>query len=335
MKKDINNKGEILLYKAENGQFAIDVRFKEETLWLSLIQIAMLFNRDKSVISRHISKIFRENELDRDSTVAKFATVQKEGGREIEREIEFYNLDAIISIGYRVNSKRGTQFRIWANRVLKDYLVKGYALNDKRLKEQSQHIIELERTLEIFKKVAEAYPIQKDELSGILQVVSDYTHALNLLDDYDYQRMKIKATTKQTEFRIEYESAKKIIRKLRQQFSTSRFFGKEKDESFKSSLDTIYQTFGGKDLYPSVEEKAANLLYFIIKNHSFVDGNKRIAAAIFLWFMNENKLLYRKDGSKRIADNALVALCLLIAESDPKEHSMIVKVLVNLINKNN
>ncbi|MFA6980710.1 MAG: RhuM family protein [Ignavibacteriaceae bacterium] len=335
MKNDVNNKGEILLYKAEDNSIAIDVKLKEESVWLTQKQMAQLFDKDSDTVGLHIRNIYHEGELENKSTAEYFSVVQLEGKRRITRSIQHYNLDVIISVGYRVNSKRGTQFRIWANRVLKDYLVKGYALNDKRLKEQSQHIKQLERTLEIFKKVAESYPIQKDEFSGILQVVSDYAHALNLLDDYDYQRMKIKATTKQTEFTIEYESAKKIIRKLKQQFSPSRFFGREKDESFKSSLETIYQTFGGKYLYPSVEEKAANLLYFIIKNHSFVDGNKRIAAAIFLWFMNENKLLYRKDGSKRIADNALVALCLLIAESDPKEHSMIVKVLVNLINKNN
>ena len=335
MKKDLNSKGEFLLYKAEDNSIAIDVKLKEESVWLTQKQMAQLFDKDSDTVGLHIRNIYNERELENKSTAEYFSVVQLEGKRRITRSIQHYNLDVIISVGYRVNSKRGTQFRIWANRILKDYLVKGYALNNKRLKEQSQHIKELERTLEIFKKVAEAYPIQKDEFSGILQVVSDYAHALNLLDDYDYQRMKIKATTKQTEFRIEYESAKKIIRKLKQQFSTSRFFGKEKDESFKSSLETIYQTFGSKDLYPSVEEKAANLLYFIIKNHSFVDGNKRIAAAIFLWFMNENKLLYRNDSSKRIADNALVALCLLIAESDPKEHSMIVKVLVNLINKNN
>ncbi|MFA4923938.1 MAG: RhuM family protein, partial [Ignavibacteriaceae bacterium] len=280
MKKELNNKGEILLYEAEDNSIALDVKLKEESVWLTQKQMAQLFAKDTDTVGLHIRNIYDEKELENKSTTEYFSVVQIEGKRRITRNIQHYNLDVIISVGYRVNSKRGTQFRIWANRILKDYLVRGYALNEKRLKEQSQHIKELERTLEIFKKIADEFPIQKDEFSGILKVVSDYTRALNLLDDYDYQRMKIKATTKQTECTITYEAAKKMIRKLKQQFSASKFFGKEKDESFRSSLETIYQTFGRKELYPSVEEKAANLLYFIIKNHSFVDGNKRIAAAI-------------------------------------------------------
>lgn len=328
-------KGEIILYKSPEGGFALDVKLEEETVWLTLNQMSELFDRDKSVISRHISNVFSENELEKNSTVAKFATVQKEGQRKIIREIEYYNLDVIISVGYRVKSKRGTQFRIWANKVLKDYLVKGYALNERKLKEQAERLHELEKLIDNFSIVAEKYQLEQDVFSGILKVVSDYTRALDLLDQYDYQSIKIKVTTKEEPFKISYNKAKKVIDELKNKFGSSNLFGKEKDNSLKSSITTIYQTFDGRELYPSVEEKAANLLYFVIKNHSFVDGNKRIAASIFLWFLDRNRILYKTTGEKRIADNALVALCLMIAESNPKEKEVMVKVVVNLINKNN
>ncbi len=334
IKKD-EPRGEIILYTAPDGSLALDVKLEEETVWLTLNQMSILFERDKSVVSRHIKNIFSEKELDKNSTVANFATVQSEGNRSILREIEHYSLDVIISVGYRVKSKCGTQFRIWANKILKEYLIKGYSLNEKKLKEQSERIKEIEKTLEIFSKVAINYGLSQDEFTGILKVVSDYTHALDLLDDYDYQKVKIKETTNEAKFVISHTKALKVIKELRKKFGTSYLFGKEKDFSFKSSIETIYQTFNGKELYPSVEEKAANLLYFIIKNHSFVDGNKRIAAAIFLWFLDKNQTLYKQNGDKRLADNAIVALCLMIAESNPKEREVITKVVVNLINKNN
>ena len=335
MKSKTKPLGEIVLYIASDGKTQLDVKLEEETVWLNLNQISLLLQKDKSVISRHINNIYKESELDKNSTVAKFATVQKEGKRTIKREIEFYNLDVIISVGYRVKSKRGTQFRIWANSVLKDYLVRGYALNEKRLKEQTEKIKEIERTLEIFSNVIEHNQLNRDEFSGILKVVTDYTRALDLLDDYDNQRLKIDRTNEDEIFRIDYDSAKRIIIKLKEKFGGSLLFGKEKDQSFKGIVGTIYQTFGKKQLYPSIEEKAAHLLYFTIKNHSFIDGNKRIAAAMFLWFLEMNNYLYGKNGRKRIADNALVALCLLIAESNPKEKDVIVKLIVNLINKLN
>ena len=335
MKTKTPPRGEIVIYKASDGKTQLDVKLEEETVWLNLNQISLLLQKDKSVISRHINNIYKESELDKNSTVANFATVQKEGNRLINREIEYYNLDVIISVGYRVKSKRGTQFRIWANSVLKDYLVKGFALNEKRLKEQSEKIKEIERTLEIFSNVVEHYQLNRDEFSGILKVVTDYTRALDLLDDYDNQRLKINRTNKDEIFKIDYDSAKMIIKKLKEKFGGSSLFGKEKDQSFKGTVGTIYQTFEKKQLYPSIEEKAAHLLYFTIKNHSFIDGNKRIAAALFLWFLEMNNYLYGKNDRKRIADNALVALCLLIAESNPKEKDVIVKVVVNLINKSN
>lgn len=328
-------KGEIIIYKASDGQTQLDVKLDDETVWLTLNQVSLLLSKDKSVISRHIKNIYKEGELSRNSTVAKFATVQIEGDRGIKRDLEYYNLDVIISVGYRVKSKRGTQFRIWANNVLKDYLVKGYAINEKRLKEQTEKIKELEKTLEIFSNVAENYQLKQDEFAGILKVVSDYTHALDLLDDYDHQKLKIIKTNLDEKFKIDYNSAKKVVKKLKEKFGGSSLFGKEKDQSFKGTVGALYQTFGKKELYPSIEEKASHLLYFTIKNHSFVDGNKRIAAALFLWFLEMNNYLYGKNGRKRIADNALVALCLLIAESNPKEKDVIVKVVVNLINKLN
>ncbi len=250
-------------------------------------------------------------------------------------KVKAYNLDVIISVGYRVKSKRGTQFRIWANKILKDYIVKGYSLNEKRLKEQTEKIQELEKTLEIFSNVVGRYQLKQDEFSGILKVISDYAFGLKVLDDYDNQKLEVKVVSRKKSYKINYQKAIKVIEKMKEQFNSSQLFGREKDESFKGTVSTIYQTFNGKELYPSIEEKAAHLLYFTIKNHSFVDGNKRIAAALFLWFLNMNNYLYLLNGRKRIADNALVAMCLLIAESKPKEKDMIVKVLVNLINKNN
>ncbi len=327
--------GEVILYKAPDGGMSLDVKLESDTVWLTPPQMSNLFGKARPTIIEHIQNIYDEEELDKDSTCRKFRQVKAEGKREVVRMIDYYNLDVIISVGYRVKSKRGTQFRIWANKILKDYLLKGYALNERKLKEQSERIREIEKTLEIFSNVAANYKLGQEEFTGILKVVSDYTHALDLLDDYDYQKVKIKETTSETKFIITHTKALKVIKELKQKFGASTLFGKEKDASFKSSITTIYQTFGGKELYPSVEEKAAHLLYFVIKNHSFIDGNKRIAAAIFLWFMDKNQTLYKQDGVKRIADNALVALCLMIAESNPKEKEIITKVVVNLINKNN
>lgn len=324
-----NSHGEIILYKSLDGANQIDVKLEEETVWLTQKQMSQLFQTERSVITKHINNILKTKELQRNSVCAKFAHTAEDGKT---YKSNFYDLDMIISVGYRVNSKRGTQFRIWANKVLKDYLVKGYALNEKRLKEQTNRIKELEKTLDIFSNVVETYQLKQDEFSGILKVVKDYTYALDILDRFDKNSLRISSTNNELSFKLSYESAKKVIRKMKEKFGGSTLFGKEKDKSFKG---TIYQTFGKKELYPSLEEKAAHLLYFTIKNHSFIDGNKRIAAALFLWFLEMNNYLYAKDGRKRIADNALVALCLLIAASDPKEKDIIVKVLVNLINKRN
>ncbi|OKL41876.1 virulence protein RhuM/Fic/DOC family protein [Pontibacter flavimaris] len=327
-----NGIGEIFIYETEAGQAAIDVTLQQETVWLTLNQLSELFGRDKSVVSRHLKNIFQSEELIRDAVVANFATTASDGKT---YQVDYYNLDVIISVGYRVNSKRGTQFRIWATNVLRRHLVEGYTLNEKRLMEQAQKYNDLKQTVKLLQNVIQRKELTGDESAGLLQVISDYTYALDVLDDYDHQRLTITGTHRQELFRITYESAMAAIRTLKEKFGGSELFGREKDQSFQSSINTIYQSFGGEDLYPSTEEKAANLLYFVVKNHSFSDGNKRIAAFLFVWFMEKNQLLYDTEGRKRIADNALVALTLLIAESDPSEKETMIKVIVNLINQQN
>ena len=321
------NKSGIVLYKNQ-----VEVRLGKETVWLSLKQLTELFDRDKSVISRHLLNIFKTKELSKNSVVALFATTAADGK---VYQVEHFNLDAIISVGYRVNSRRGTEFRIWATQVLRKHLIDGYTLNERRLKEQAHRLQELQRTIKLIGSIKDRKKIEHKEALGLLDVIGDYSYALGLLDDYDHGRLKISQISKKEKFKISYAIAVKAVRELKKKLSSSALFGQEKDESFKSSIASIYQTFGGKDLYPSIEEKAAHLLYFIVKNHSFVDGNKRIAASIFLWFLERNKILYRADGEKRIADNALVALTLMIAESNPRDKDVISKMLVNLINRKN
>ena len=323
----------IVIYQTEDGQTQIDVRLENETVWLTQAQMAELFQTDRTSIVRHINNIYKVEELDRDSTCAKIAQVQIEGKRTVKRDIPFFNLDMIISVGYRVNSKRGIKFRQWANRVLKDYLIKGYAVNERIRKEQ---IGELRQLVGMLGRTIQGQPLlSTDETNALFEVVTDYTYALDTLDNYDYERLTIDKTTKDESFHATYENAMEEIRLLRDKFGGSVLFGNEKDDSFKSSIGQIYQTFGGEELYPSVEEKAAMLLYLVTKNHSFSDGNKRIAATLFLWFLNNNHILYRADGSKRLADNTLVALTLMIAESRTEEKDMMVKVVVNLINQSN
>jgi len=304
----------------------------QDTVWLTQAQIVALFESSKANISEHIKHIYRSGELDKEATVRNFRTVRQEGKRLINRELEHYSLDLILSVGYRVNSKRGTQFRIWANKILKEYLVKGYALNEKRLHEKTEQYEALKQTVKLLGNVLDTKTLTTDEASGLLKVITDYTYALDVLDKYDHRRLTIEATHKQPSIIATYEEAKNAIEGLRRKFGGSSLFGNEKDESFRSSMAAIYQSFDGAELYPSVEEKAGHLLYFVVKNHSFSDGNKRIAAFLFVWFLEKNGLLYREDGSKRIADNALVALTLMIAESKPDEKEIMTQVVVNLIN---
>ena len=323
----------ILIYQSEDGQTQLDVRLENDTVWLSQSQMVELFQTTKQNVSLHVNNVFKEGELDQKSTVKDYLTVQKEGKRVISRKVKYYNLDVIISVGYRVKSKRGTAFRIWARNVIKDYLVKGYAVNDRIRREQ---IGELRQLVGILGRAIQNQPLMPSKDSqALFDVVTDYAYALDTLDNYDYERLVIEQTTQEERFHATYEQAISEIEGLKKKFGGSNLFGNEKDDSFKSSIGQIYQTFGGKELYPSVEEKAAMLLYLVTKNHSFSDGNKRIAATLFLWFLYNNGILYREDGSKRLADNTLVALTLMIAESKTEEKDVMVKVVVNLINQHN
>ena len=297
----MRDNGNIVVYVDDNGKPQVDVRFQDETVWLTQAQLVDLYQSSKANVSEHIKNIFDEGELDPAATVRKFRTVQQEGKRQVSRIVAYYNLDMIISVGYRVNTKRGIRFRQWANSVLKQYLVKGYAINENIRKHQ---IAELHQLIQVLGRAIQQQPTKTtDESNALFDVVVDYTYALDTLDNYDYQRLHIAKTTKEEPFHATYENAMHEIDVLRQKFGGSVLFGNEKDDSFRSSIGQIYQTFDGTELYPSVEEKAAMLLYLVTKNHSFSDGNKRIAATLFLWFMNNNAILYRPDGTKRIADN--------------------------------
>lgn len=317
----------IVIYRTADGQTSIDVKLEDETVWLSANQMANLFDRDEKTIRKHINNVFSEGELEKENNTH-FLRVDG-----VKQPVAFYSLDVIISVGYRVKSQRGIQFRIWANKVLKEYLVKGYVVNkvltEQRYTELKQLVTVLGRTV----KTQEA--LTSEDALNLVEVVSDYAYALDTLDRYDYQQLAVEQTTNDVKFHATYEGAMQAIEELKEKFGGSQWFAHEKDDSFKSSIGQIYQTFGGQDLYPSVEEKAAMLLYLVTKNHSFSDGNKRIAATLFLWFMAGNGILYNPDGSKRIADNTLVALTLMIAESRTEEKDIMVKVVVNLINKNN
>jgi len=318
------DRGEIVVYQAEDGQVRLDVRLEDETIWLDAHKMGQLFDRDRSVILRHIGNIYRTNELPRESTCAKTAQVAADGKI---RQMDTFNLDVIISVGYRVNSKRGTAFRIWATNVLRQHLVRGYSVNEKRLKA-------LRQSLKLASDVSTRKELSANEATALLQTVSQYAYALDLLDDYDHQRVTIRQVTRREAVAVGYEEAIELIDQMRTTFGDSAVFGLEKDDSLHSSLNAVMQSFGGQDVYPSIEEKAAHLLYFLVKNHSFVDGNKRIAAAVFLRFAEKNGLIYDEDGRKRIADNALVAMTLMIAESKPDEKDVITAMLTNLIAEN-
>mgnify|MGYP001208024876 CR=1 FL=1 len=330
----MENKGKIILYETPSGDFQVQVKFEHESLWLSQRIMAQLFGKDSDTIGLHIKNIYAEGELDENSTTEHFSVVQNEGKRKINRRVKFYNLDVIISVGYRVNSKQGTQFRIWANNILKDYLIKGYAINENRLKESNQKYLDLKKTVKLLENVVEQKSLTSDEATGLLRVITDYTHALDLLDQYDHQTLKKSLKTSKEKYKITYDEAINAIKTLKEKFGGSELFGNEKDESLKSSLGNIYQTYQKKELYQGAENKAAHLLYFIVKNHSFTDGNKRIAAFLFIWFLERNGLLYSKEGFKKIEDNTLVALTLMIAESKPAEKEMMIRVILNLMQKN-
>ena len=323
----MNENNQIIIYQTEDGQTQVDVRMENDTVWLTTSQMATLFEREESNIRRHVINVFKEGELEKANNVH-FLHVNG-----VKKPVPFYNLDVIISVGYRVKSQRGVKFRQWANKILKDYLVKGYAVNDRLRRDQ---LGELRQLVQVVGRTLQYQDINATaDGQALFDVVVDYTYALDTLDNYDYERLTIERTTSKEPFRATYENAMREIRRLHDKFGGCQWCGNQKDDSFKSSIGQIYQTFGGEELYPSVEEKAAMLLYLVTKNHSFSDGNKRIAATLFLWFLNNNGILYRTDGTKRLADNTLVALTLMIAESRTEEKDVMVKVVVNLINQRN
>lgn len=321
---------EVEIYIDKGNQAQIEVRFDGDTVWLSLNQLVELFDRDKSVISRHLRNIFKEGELDKQATVAKNATVQNEAGREIIRIIEYFNLDAIISVGYRVNSKRGTQFRQWATQRLKDHLVKGYSVNQKRLEQ-------LQQAIQLIGKGGQTETLSLSEAKGLLEIISNYTQSFVLLNRYDSNSLLAEKLNESITYEIEYDEAAAAIAELKKQLikkkEASELFGKPKDESFKGILGSIVQTFGGEYLYKSIEGQAAHLLYFVIKNHPFNDGNKRIGAFLFIWFLEKNRHRFKKSGELKINDNALVALALLVAQSNPADKEIMIKLIINLINE--
>lgn len=323
----------VILYQSPDGITSLEVRLDHETVWLTQPQLADLFDVNVPAVSKHIRNILGSGELAASATVSKMERVQIEGGRKVKRSQILYNLDMIISIGYRVNSVKATRFRIWATRVLRDHIVKGYTVNEQRLKEESSKLLEMRQTVELLARTLANQELVSETGRDVLRVISDYAYALTLLDRYDHGTLAIEETTGKALHVIDYDEAIDIVALMKGEFDG--LFGIEKDQGFKSALGAIYQTFGGNELYPSVEEKGANLLYFVVKNHAFSDGNKRIAAALFIYFLGMNGILYRPDGGKRLADNALVALTLLIAESRPEEKDTIVKVIVSLINRKN
>ena len=313
------NTNKIEIYQTEDGKIQLDVRLENETVWLTQAQMAELFQTDRTSIVRHINNIYKTEELQRESTCAKIAQVQIEGNRKVSRKVPYFNLDMIISVGYRVNSKRGVKFRQWANSVLKDYLLRGYAINEKRTAQLGQVIQILKRAENVL------------DSKQVLSVVEKFNTALDLLDSYDHQTMKRPKGSK-TIHVLTYEECMSVIESMRFGDESS-LFGKEKDDSFKGSIGNIYQSFGGSDVYPSLEEKAANLLYFVTKNHSFIDGNKRIAATMFLYFLDKNGALFI-DGKKTIDDYTLVALTIMIAESRSEEKEMMISVIMNCLGQN-
>ena len=323
---------DILLYQTPDGQMQLEVQLANETVWLSQAQMVELFDTTKQNVSLHLRNLFREEELSEETSVKDSLTLVSKGRK---YTVKYYNLDVVISVGYRVKSLRGTHFRQWATGILRQYLVQGFVLNEKRLRESARQLADLKRLVQLQGEVAASQELTSDQSDALLRVLGDYARALDVLDQYDHQRLQVRGTASEEPFELTYEAGLDAVDSLRVQFGGSALFGREKDASFQSSVRSIYQSFDGEDLYPSVEEKAANLLYFVVKNHSFSDGNKRIAAFLFVWFLDRNKCLYHPDGSRRLADNALVALTLLIAESKPEDKDTMVTLVVNLINQDN
>ncbi len=335
-KEETPGKGEIVIYQSKDGSAKLEAKLENETIWLTQKQIAELFNVGKAAISKHTKNIFQEGELTKNPTVSILETVQSEGGRSIKRKLEYFNLDFIISVGYRVNSKRATQFRIWATNVLRNHIVKGFTINQNRLKTQNfTRLNELEKAVGLLKGAIQNKQLNQNEASGLLSVISDYANSWILLQKYDKSELKIKKSGVKKIKPVAYDFAADAIKKLKMDLikkkEAAQIFGQERDGGLSSILGNLEQTFAGKQLYPSIEEKAAHLLYFVIKNHPFVDGNKRIASFLFIIFISRNNYLLNKKGEKKINDNALVALALLVAESRPGEKEIMISLITNLL----
>jgi prophage maintenance system killer protein len=309
---------EIVLYQSPDGSVKLNVRLERETIWLSQKQMAILFDTERSVITKHLRNIFQSGELEEKSNVQKMHIPGS------DKPVAFYSLDAILSVGYRVNSKRGTQFRIWATQVLRDHILKGYTVNERRLQE-------LQQTIKLVSSLADRRTLSGEEATGLLRVVRDYAFALNVLDDYDHGRIPQLATTPEMAEPLYLEEARSIINGMKERYGGGTLFGKEQGGRLGAALTAVFQSAGGQDAYPTVAEKAAHLLYFLVKDHPFVDGNKRIGAALFLRFLEKNGLLYSSDGSLRLSEEALVALTLLVAESAPKEKDTITRLIAFLL----
>lgn len=330
----MNSPNPIVIYETDDGQTAIEVQVRTETIWLSQAQMAILFDKDSDTIGMHLKNIFRSGELDETATTERSSVVQREGNRQVRRNTKVYNLDAIISVGYRVNSKKGTQFRIWATTILRQYLIQGYALNEQKLRSSQEKLHDLKQAIALSSRLIHNKNLSTGESQGILAILEKYSHALTVLDDYDHQRLKIEGTQKAEQAPIRYAEAMAQIHLWREQEQLGGLFGNEKNDSFKGSLATIYQTSAATSCIRASRKKQP-ICSISSLNHSFSDGNKRIAAAIFAWFLQRHDYRYNASGEKRIADNALVAFTLLIAESKPEEKDTIVKVIINLINSEN
>lgn len=324
--------GEILIFTAPDGTIQTEVRLESDTLWLTQQQLEELFTTDRTSLVKHIKNILETGELQESATCAKFAQVRQEGRRKVHRDIMHYNLDMILSVGYRVNSKRGTQFRMWANRILKDHLVQGYTLNQKRLQEHKEQILQLQGAIQLLERAVTDQAETIADTRELVRVLAVYAQGLAILDDYDHERLENAGFTRKAAKVIEPTEFLLVVEGMRRDFD-SDVFGKPKDQSFESSTRQIYQSFGGQELYPSIEHKAAMLLYLVVKNHSFVDGNKRIAAALFLYFLDQNGLLFLPNGTTRISNEGLAALTLLIAVSKPEEKDTMVKIAITILNR--
>lgn len=326
------DKGTIVIYKTSKGP-KLEVKLKEETVWLTQKQIAILFSKDIKTINEHIRNIFKVHELNKKSTIWNFQIVQIEGKRKIKREINLYNLDMVLSIGYRVNSKNATQFRIWATKTLKQYLLKGYAINEKLLLETKEKFNELQNTIKFLQEKSKTELLQ-NEAGKILDLLSNYAKTLSVLNQYDKGNVLVTRGNK-AKNKLQYEECKKIIDQLKQELINKKeagdLFGSERSGSFEGIVKGLYQTFSKKELYKTIEEKASHLLYLTIKDHPFSDGNKRIASFLFIYFLDRNDYLYKKTGERKINDNALVALALLIAVSAPREKDIMIKIIMNLL----